>query len=112
MLVNFNKIGGNAVAVTTQRLLAEKQQLPKLQILIYPWTQLVNLRLPSATKYLGTGILSSFSSSPSKFVAWYLGIHCKFLSLSISLTEQRILKVCITRLKKFKEFYTQMTMLL
>ncbi len=35
------KIGGNAVAVLTQRLLSEKKKLPKIQVLIYPWTQLV-----------------------------------------------------------------------
>lgn len=35
------KIGGNAVAVLTQRLLSEKKKLPRIQVLIYPWTQLV-----------------------------------------------------------------------
>jgi acetyl esterase/lipase len=38
--------GGNIVAVMTQRLLAEKINLPKLQVLIYPWTQMVkNLKI-------------------------------------------------------------------
>ena len=33
--------GGNVVAVMTQRLLAEKLKQPKLQVLIYPWLQMV-----------------------------------------------------------------------
>jgi len=33
--------GGNIVAVMTQRLLAEKLKQPKLQVLIYPWLQMV-----------------------------------------------------------------------
>lgn len=40
--------GGGAVAAVSQRLLDEKKQLPKLQILIYPWLQLVDFHsLPS-----------------------------------------------------------------
>ena len=33
--------GGNAVAVMTQRLKAENMKMPLLQVLIYPWTQMV-----------------------------------------------------------------------
>lgn len=33
--------GGNAVAVMTQRLKAENVKQPLLQILIYPWVQMV-----------------------------------------------------------------------
>jgi len=33
--------GGNAVAVVSQRLLAENLKQPKLQVLIYPWLQMV-----------------------------------------------------------------------
>lgn len=33
--------GGNVVAVMTQRLNFEKKKMPKLQVLIYPWTQMV-----------------------------------------------------------------------
>ena len=64
------------MAVVTQKLIAENRtQLPKLQILIYPWIQMINLKLPSHIKYFNTGLLSSFSSSPGKFIAWYLGIQ-------------------------------------
>ena len=47
---NTNKVilagdsaGGNCVAVMTQRLKVEKVKQPILQVLIYPWTQLVRL---------------------------------------------------------------------
>jgi len=60
--------GGNAVAVITQRLLKEKRKLPKLQILIYPWLQMVDYRLPSAKKYYRTGFLSIIGLE--KFTAW------------------------------------------
>ena len=33
--------GGNAVAAVTQRLKVENMKMPKLQILIYPWLQMV-----------------------------------------------------------------------
>ncbi len=33
--------GGNIVAVMAQRLLSENVNLPKLQVLIYPWMQMV-----------------------------------------------------------------------
>lgn len=45
---NVNKVilagdsaGGNIVAAMTQRLRSEKITQPKLQVLIYPWTQMV-----------------------------------------------------------------------
>lgn len=33
--------GGNIVAVIAQRLNSEQKKMPKLQVLIYPWTQMV-----------------------------------------------------------------------
>lgn len=33
--------GGNAVAVMTQKLQTENIKMPKLQVLIYPWMQMV-----------------------------------------------------------------------
>jgi acetyl esterase/lipase len=65
--------GGNAAAVMAQRLREEEesQVQPKLQILIYPKTQYVNLRLPSHARYSN----SSFTGiSKAKFHAWSLGI--------------------------------------
>ena len=64
--------GGNAVAVITQRLQAEKLKQPKIQVLIYPWMQFFNLRLPSHTAYSSYGILNSYSLN--KYVSWYLGL--------------------------------------
>ena len=63
--------GGNAVAVITQKLLEDKQTQPKLQVLIYPKTQMVNLKLPSIKQYYN----SSFTSHRgSQYISWYLGI--------------------------------------
>ena len=63
--------GGNAVAVISQKLLAENKKMPKLQILIYPWMQMINSRLPSSLQYHGTGLMASFTHA--KYAAWYLG---------------------------------------
>jgi acetyl esterase/lipase len=71
IVVAGDSAGGNAVAVLTQRLLAEKRPLPKVQLLIYPWCQLFNHRFPSSLRYH----LSSISEviSIPKLAAWYLG---------------------------------------
>jgi len=58
--------GGNAVAVITQKLLKEKRKQPKLQILVYPWLNMFDFRLPSALKYKNTGPIDL-----EKFTAWY-----------------------------------------
>lgn len=36
--------GGNIVAVMTQKLKADRFKMPKLQILVYPWIQMVDLK--------------------------------------------------------------------
>jgi acetyl esterase/lipase len=66
--------GGNAVAVTTQRLLKEKRQLPKVQVLIYPWTQMVNSIMPSQVRYYKTGLIGNWNVTLSKLAMWYLGV--------------------------------------
>ena len=62
--------GGNVVAVISQKLLAENKKMPKLQILIYPWLQMINSRLPSRIQYHDTGLMRL---PLSKFASWYLG---------------------------------------
>jgi len=57
------------VAVITQRLLKEKREQPKMQILIYPWLNMFNFRLPSALKYNNTGFVGLFRME--RFTAWY-----------------------------------------
>ena len=66
--------GGNAVAVITQRLLQEKLPQPKLQLLIYPWTQMFNNRLPSVQHNLRSGLLST-SVSIQKMSLYYMGLQ-------------------------------------
>ncbi len=61
------------VAVLTQRMLEEKLQLPKIQALIYPWTQLFNNHLPSMIEYGKSGLLST-TISLQKMSAMYLGV--------------------------------------
>jgi acetyl esterase/lipase len=73
LIVAGDSAGGNAAAVITQRLLAEKQQQPKLQILIYPWVQIANFMLPSVLEYGKGGMLASILTN-AHVTAWYLGI--------------------------------------
>ena len=47
MVLAGDSAGGGIVAAITQRLLEENQPQPRLQVLIYPWIQLVNSKLPS-----------------------------------------------------------------
>ena len=70
----FHILGGNAVAVITQRLKENKEALPKLQILIYPWVQLMHHQTPSAIFYKPKSLLKAGKVTFSKFVLWYLGI--------------------------------------
>lgn len=66
--------GGNAVAVITQRFIKERiSPMPKIQVLIYPWIQTFNFRLPSVINYGNIGILAGLLST-SNVVSWYLGL--------------------------------------
>ena len=62
--------GGNIVAVMTQKLLADGLKIPKLQVLVYPWTQMLNNRLPSYMRYRH----AMPDISVGKIIGWYLGI--------------------------------------
>jgi arylacetamide deacetylase len=70
--------GGNAAAVITQTLLKDKslKNQPKLQVLIYPWVQLVDqIGLPSCLFYTGKTFTSGAKLTFPKYVSWYLGIR-------------------------------------
>lgn len=64
--------GGNAAAVITQRLKSENKKMPKLQVLVYPWTQMFNMRLPSIQKHARSGMIEL---TFGKYLSWYLGFN-------------------------------------
>ena len=66
--------GGNAAAVTTQRMLDENMNLPKIQVLIYPWLQMFTFHLPSLNHYSQTGLVRATQVDLVDYVSWYLGI--------------------------------------
>ena len=69
--------GGNAVSVVTQRLLRDKLKMPKLQVLIYPWNQLIDTRLPSAVQYGKTRSLLFKIINKSIYINQHL-LECYF----------------------------------
>ena len=80
--VDVNKIviagdsaGGNAAAVINQKLLEEKQKLPKIQVLIYPKLQMANFKMASMKKYNNTSVVSYSGVKGPKYISWYLGVN-------------------------------------
>ena len=80
--VNIDKLilagdstGGSIVAIVSQKLLENKQKLPQLQVLIYPWIQMVNFKLPSSSYYKTTSVINQVGLRLSKMTLWYLGIY-------------------------------------
>lgn len=74
MIVSGDSAGGNAAAVIAQKLLNDKLQTPKLQILLYPWLQMFNFLLPSCIEYGRNGILAGILTAGTAS-SWYLGIE-------------------------------------
>jgi acetyl esterase/lipase len=74
LILAGDSAGGNAAAVISQRLLAEKLQKPRLQVLIYPWVQIFNFMLPSVIQYSNVGMLAQMLSN-ARVTSWYLGIQ-------------------------------------
>ena len=70
------------VGYITQKLLEEKKTQPKLQVLIYPWVQMVNYKLPSFKRYTNYSFLSNMGLEFGKVVSWYLGISEKSVEYS------------------------------
>lgn len=60
--------GGQLAIALSQKIYEKQKFVPKLQVLIYPSTQMFNLRLPSSIKY-GTGIVSAAGISTGKLVS-------------------------------------------
>lgn len=63
------------MAVINQKLLEEKQKLPKLQVLIYPKLQMINFKLPSMKKYNNTSLVGYSGVKSPKYISWYLGVN-------------------------------------
>lgn len=74
LVIAGDSAGGNATAVVTSRLRRENIQLPKVQVLIYPWLQIVSNGLPSVKHYAKTGIFGGSEVGFVKFISWYFGI--------------------------------------
>ena len=53
----------------------EKHRLPKIQILIYPWIQMVNTKLPSYIFNINKSFITQTGLKLSSMSAWYLGIN-------------------------------------
>jgi acetyl esterase/lipase len=64
--------GGGITNVVTQRLSQQNKTMPILQILIYPWLQMINFRLPSTIEYKNKSILNDLLSL-SRFSLVYFG---------------------------------------
>jgi arylacetamide deacetylase-like 3/4 len=75
LVIAGDSAGGNAVAVITQKLLYENKKMPKLQVLIYPWTQMINFRLPSFNMYKNVSFLNGMGVDFRKIVSWYIGFY-------------------------------------
>jgi len=78
--------GGQLAIALSQKIYEKQKFVPKLQVLIYPSTQMFNLRLPSSIKY-GTGIVSAAGISTGKLALWNLGIKNANESMEESLTK-------------------------
>ncbi len=59
LILAGDSAGGNAAAMVSQRLAQNKQQQAKFQVLIYPWTQMFSLSLPSSIEYAKKGFISN-----------------------------------------------------
>ena len=75
IILSGDSAGGNTVAYITQRFTKEKRKQPKLQVLIYPWTQMFNIRLPSVEINRNRGPISYSGITFGKFIKTYLGIY-------------------------------------
>ncbi|CAF0908968.1 unnamed protein product [Brachionus calyciflorus] len=71
MIIGGDSSGGNMALVLSQRLYERRRIKAKLQVLIYPWIQMFNLRLPSHLRY--KPLFPTLNSA--KIILWYLGFQ-------------------------------------
>ena len=91
----------------TQRFIRERiSPMPKIQVLIYPWIQTFNFRLPSVINYGNIGILAGLLST-SNVVSWYLGLPrgTPELARSMDSNDHVALIEDQTLLEKFKSYF-------
>lgn len=74
LVIAGDSAGGDAAIVVMTKIIKEKLQKPKIQVLIYPWLQKFYTKFPSQARYGLTGIIGSAKMTLSKFGSWYLGI--------------------------------------
>jgi hypothetical protein len=75
LILAGDSAGGNAVSVIAQRLVKQNSKIqPKLQVLIYPWTQMYNTIMPSAIFYSQKGFLSQSGFSFAQYRWWLCGV--------------------------------------
>lgn len=76
LILAGDSAGGNAVSVVAQRLVKQNSIIqPKLQVLIYPWTQMYNTIMPSSMFYSEKGFLSHSGFSFAQYRWWLCGLH-------------------------------------
>lgn len=74
VVLSGDSAGGTIVAVVTQQFSRENRTQPRLQVLIYPLTQLAYTHTPSYIKYEQTGLIGVCGFTTPKFAQWYHGI--------------------------------------
>lgn len=99
MIIAGDSSGGNLALVLTQQLYIRRQIKPRLQVLIYPWLQMLNLRFPSYLRY--RGLFPTLN--PAKLILWYLGFPKVTLEMEEFLLQNR--QTLLVRDQKIKDKY-------
>ncbi len=74
------------MAVVTQRLAKNSLKMPKLQVLIYPWTQMYNSLLPSEIFYgQNKGFFSHTGFSFARYQLWLAGIENPTVEMELAI---------------------------
>lgn len=69
LIIAGDSSGGHLALALSQQLYIRRQIKPRLQVLIYPWIQMLHLRFPSHLRY--KALFPTLNSA--KIILWYLG---------------------------------------